>query len=499
METEFDVVVAGGGGSGLAAAIAAADAGASVLLLEKNEILGGTTRLSIGSVSATRTELQMKAGIQDSAEEHFEDIIKFAGPELAPRDNIELRRVLVENVTDTVAWLSGMGVCFFGPMPEPPHRKPRMHNVLPNSNSYIYYLEREARRKGVTIKTSAPVADLVIREGIARGVRTFVEGQEISINARRGVILATGDFTNSAELKKRFVPNLAGVDAINPSSTGDGHLMAERVGGEIVNGDLMYGQLRFVAPPATNVFLKIPPNKVLTQTMKFAIEHAPAWILRPFILSFVTTFLAPELAIFDRGAILVNKLGERFCDETDRPHLQVAKQPHRIAFMVLDEPLAGKMSSWPNYISTAPSVAYAYLQDYKRNRKDLYHEAGDLSALSGRLAMPAGKLQKTVDEYNRNVGTYARGKRPILKNGRFVALGPVRGWSVLGDGGLKVSENHEVLRRDGSKIEGLFAVGSIGQGGLLLEGHGHHLGWAFTSGRRAGRNAAIGKLAAKTG
>jgi flavin-dependent dehydrogenase len=32
--------------------------------------------------------------------------------------------------------------------------------------------------------------------------------------------------------------------------------------------------------------------------------------------------------------------------------------------------------------------------------------------------------------------------------------------------------------------------GSTGQGGLLLKGHGHHLGWAFASGRRAGRNAA---------
>jgi fumarate reductase flavoprotein subunit len=487
---KFDVVVVGGGGSGLAAAIAASDAGASVLVLEKNEILGGTTRLSVGSISATRTQLQMKAGIQDSAEEHFEDIIKFAGPALALRDNVRLRRVLVENVTETVAWLVDMGVCFFGPMPEPPHRKPRMHNVLPNSRSYIYHLEREARRKGVTIRTSAPVVDMVIREGGACGVRAYMEGHEVSINARRGVILATGDFTNSSELKKRFVPNLTSVDAINPSSTGDGHLMAERSGGEIVNGDLMYGQLRFVAPPATSVFLKIPPNKALTLIMKLAIERAPAWILRPFLLSFVTTFLAPELAIFDKGAVLVNKIGERFCDETDRPHLRVAKQPDKIAFMVFDELLADRMSSWPNYISTAPGVAYAYLQDYRRNRKDLYHEADNLSALSERLAMPAGKLQETVDEYNRNVGKYQRGKRPILKHGRFVALGPVRGWSVLGDGGLRVSENHEVLRHDGSRIVGLFAVGSAGQGGLLLEGHGHHLGWAFTSGRRAGRFAA---------
>ena len=31
----------------------------------------------------------------------------------------------------------------------------------------------------------------------------------------------------------------------------------------------------------------------------------------------------------------------------------------------------------------------------------------------------------------------------------------------------------------------------VGQGGLLLKGHGHHLAWAFVSGRRAGRHAAF--------
>ena len=36
---------------------------------------------------------------------------------------------------------------------------------------------------------------------------------------------------------------------------------------------------------------------------------------------------------------------------------------------------------------------------------------------------------------------------------------------------------------------GLYAAGSTGQGGLLLKGHGHHLAWAFVSGRRAGRRA----------
>ena len=47
------------------------------------------------------------------------------------------------------------------------------------------------------------------------------------------------------------------------------------------------------------------------------------------------------------------------------------------------------------------------------------------------------------------------------------------------------------VREDGAPIQGLYAAGAVGQGGLLLEGHGHHLAWAFISGRIAGRNAAF--------
>ena len=61
---------------------------------------------------------------------------------------------------------------------------------------------------------------------------------------------------------------------------------------------------------------------------------------------------------------------------------------------------------------------------------------------------------------------------------------------VFTDGGLKVSTSREVLDGDGRPIPGLYAAGSNGQGGVLLEGHGHHLAWAFISGRIAGANAA---------
>ena len=90
----------------------------------------------------------------------------------------------------------------------------------------------------------------------------------------------------------------------------------------------------------------------------------------------------------------------------------------------------------------------------------------------------------------RRDGDGNRAPKP-LSNGLFYLLGPAKLFIPFTDGGLAVDTSHRVLDAGGTPIPGLYAAGSAGQGGLLLEGHGHHLGWAFTSGRLAGRNAAL--------
>src|SRR6185295_13629205 len=190
MTETFDVVVVGGGGAGLAAAIEARAAGRSVVLLEKNPRLGGSTAWSVGSITATGTPHQIRQGLQDRPQDHFDDMPLFAG-EFAGRDNDELRRILCDEVPDAFRWLLALGVRFYGPMPEPPHRQPRMHNVLPNSLSYIYHLERRARRIGVNIRAAVRVTALVTKAGRVVGA---VCNEHALFHARRGVVLAAGDF-----------------------------------------------------------------------------------------------------------------------------------------------------------------------------------------------------------------------------------------------------------------------------------------------------------------
>jgi len=475
-EEIFDVAVVGGGGAGLAAAIEARAAGASVVLLEKNDKLGGSTSWSIGSITATGTPHQLRHGIVDNAADHWADMPGFAG-ELASRDNDELRRILCDEVPAAFQWLLDSGIRFMGPMPEPPHRQPRMHNVLPNSHSYIYHLERRARRAGVDVRTGERVSGFEIHSGKVVGVKTG--NHQYKANA---IVLASGDFTNSPELKARFMgPQEAKVEGVNLTATGDGQRMAEDLGARILNGDLALGpELRFIAPAKETLVRRLPPWRALAAYMEWAIEHLPAAILRPFVMQFVTTALAPSPTLFEAGALLVNQRGERFGDELDRPAWRVPDQPGMVAYIVLDQALAAQFSDWPHFISTAPGIAYAYLPDYRRNRPDVYTQAATLKVLAERLGMPAATLEASV----------AAVSRRKLGDGPYIALGPVRSVFVHAEGGLAVDTQHRVLGADDRPISGLYAAGSTGQGGLLLKGHGHHLAWAFVSGRRAGRFAA---------
>lgn len=486
---DVDVAVVGGGGTGLAAAVEAARLGRSVLLLEKNPVLGGTTARSVGSITASCTPYQIRLGIKDSPKEHAEDMALCAGP-LAARDNVELRRLLADHAPATIERLEEMGVVFFGPMPEPPHRVPRMHNILPSSRSLIYHLERRARRTGVDIRTGFRARTLV-REG-ARVVGIEAEtpsGAIVTVRARNGVVLACGDYSSAREMKARFVPEaIAEVEGVNPTSTGDGQRLVLEAGGEIVNGDIMWGpEIRFVAPPRKTLVELIPPIKPVAQLVRFAMAYAPSTLLRPFLMMFVTTHLAPSLKLLEEGAILVNRKGERFVDERTKPELAIPQQPDGIAFFVFDDEVGGKFTAWPYFVSTAPGVAYAYLPDYRRNRKDVYASAGSIEELAQRIAVPPAALAATVTKYN---SALPPGRSPVARP-PFHALGPAKSWIVFTDGGARINTKFEVLDRNGAVIPGLYAAGSNGQGGVVLQGHGHHLGWALTSGRLAGRSAAL--------
>lgn len=500
----WDIVVVGGGGAGLAAAVTAVSPDCRVLLLEKCPVLGGSTAMAIGSITGSGTRLQSHAGVQDSKEDFFNDLdaaVNNLG--LKDRDNIELRKVLVRDAGSAIDWITDLGASFVGPFTEQGiHRIPRMHNIVPNSKSYIAVMRQVAVKKGVEIRTSSRVLELITSNGIVTGVRASTLNRVSTIRVKRAVILATGDYTSSRKLKAEYLSEeLAQVDGVNPDNTGDGHLMAMKIGAGVRNMDLPKGMgIRFVSPNKPLWVESLPTFPSLSRLMGAVARHVPKSFFRFIAKRFLTVHTAPSIDIFRKGAILVNKEGKRFTNEWEKSVLttgviDIAKQPEKIAYIFLDASLARTFSNPPNYISTAPGIAYAYFDDYRVLRRDLVHTGHTVPKLAERVGIDPVTLAETINKYN----VYATsqkdddfGRKELgqgFHEGPFYMLGPLQGYFYSTEGSLTVDSECRVLTKEGEIIPKLYAAGSVGQGGMMLAGHGVHIGWALVSGRIAGRNA----------
>jgi hypothetical protein len=471
-----DLIVVGGGGSGLMAAVTAAEAGKSVIVLEKAPQLGGTTALSVGSISGSSTSYQAARGISDSAAAHVQDP--------------PLRALLAEHVGETIEVLRRLGVNFLGPFPQPPSSADRMHQVVPTSRAYIQSLERACRRSAVEIVLDCEVTKLCSNNGKVTSIVARTKNEpHLEIATRGGVILATGDMAANESLLRQHLKSWPEhIEPWNPLATGDGHIMACELGARIVSrpdmGPEHVMKMRFVPPPEKPKLQRLPLNRFATSLMKWGMEYLPARLTRPFVMSFITAALRPDPEVFKAGAILVNRQGTRVGGDIGIPEISLAKEEVRECWLVMDKRLANKFSKWPDFLSTAPGVAYAYLPDFKRSRPDLYTSASTVSELAQKLDIPEDVFTRTIEDINSS-----RSIETKLLDGPYCALGPLRLWGLAAPIGLAVDTNLRVLDGSDNPIPGLFAVGNVGQGRFTISGHGHGLGWAFTSGRLAAINA----------
>ena len=475
----YDIIVVGGGGSGLAAAVSAAEHDAKVLLLEKRPELGGTTGIAVGSFTANGTSLQRRKGISDNPEDHEQDAGEFATAEIESRNNKELRRFFLSHAANSLHWLMQMGIRFHGPSPEPPNRVDRMHNVIPGAKAYIATLHARLQRLGGEVRVNAPVIRLNNSAvGDVTGVVASIDGEEITFMADRGTVLAAGDYANSPETIAHFKgERFRKIEGINPHSSGDGHRLASDVGAHLVNMDVTYGpELRFVPPKAKTFQQLLPATGPLARLMGVAIPFIPRTLVNSLTRRLLVTWQHPEDALFEDGAILVNREGKRFCDESAWPEreIAVADQTQKECFILLDERLINRYSAWPHFISTAPKIAYAYVADYLKLRPDIAVESSNLDALAEANGLPTDNLRATASAAGMN-------------GNRWVLLGPARAWFTTTEGGAAINQQFQVLDQKGEPIRGLYAVGQNGLGGQILWGHGLHIAWAITSGRLCGK------------
>ena len=264
--------------------------------------------MAVGSIMASGTSLQKKLGIEDSAADHAADLADVSA-RFKIFDNAELRQMMAENIAESVSFLESIGVVFADPLPQPPHRKPRLHQAIPGAKSYVHHLLAACLEAGVTIRTNSKVTRLLVEEGRVVGVEVSDKKEVYTLHSNRGVILASGDVAgNVALLAAHCAGDFSGIDLLNPQCTGDGHSMAEDIGGKIVSrpdfNASEVAQMRFVPPPSSNWVQRIPPYAWVGRAIKLALKTLPDAWLRPTVLKFLTTALGPDRGLYKGGALL---------------------------------------------------------------------------------------------------------------------------------------------------------------------------------------------------
>ena len=445
-----DVVVVGGGPGGCAAALEAARAGASVVLLEALDGVGGNAARSTGYMAFADFEAQRAAGISDSPEDYLRDMV--AEAELQQErygvlfDTALAGRYATESA-DAYRFLIELGFRFGRFVPRPrQHTIDRMMDVV-DVTSFGTLFAAALADAGVEVRCGVRARRLHTDSGRVTGVLWEPSGgagpdpSPGLLEAERGVILAAGGYQANHALRSRYQPgHLAGTPYLGvDTDRGDGHLMGQAVGGDLINMTM------------------IPP------------------------LVMVASALVEDSIAVDSG-------GRRFHDEAGPYDERVAALDGangRRAFYIFDDRVhrlrRDLIEQMPGPATGAPSI----------------------SELAGLIGCPSDALAASLEEWNGTV-TSGTGRDPAFGRVVFgksrlpIAQPPF--WAspmVVGvnfpAGGFRVSLDCEVFDTFGDVIAGLFAVGdcvggiapAIGLGGVKISS-------AVTLGRIAGRVAGAG-------
>ncbi|MFF0500577.1 FAD-dependent oxidoreductase [Nocardia aobensis] len=467
---EADVVIAGYGIAGVAAAIEAARAGADVLVLERTGGWGGAASLSGGFIYlGGGTPLQKALGFDDTPENMEKFMLAALGPGVDEAKIHDYCQGSVEHFN----WLVAQGVPFkeeFWGEPgwEPPHDEglmysggenaapfkdiatpaprghlPQMQNKRIGEQGGGYMLMKPltdtAESLGVRAEYDIRIQRLVVADdNRVVGVVAKRYGKEITVRARRGVVLATGSFAYEQRMIEGYAPRLIGRPAAAiEEHDGIGIRVAQALGAELAHMD------------ATEVAF----------------------------------FGDPQMMV--RG-ILVNGRGQRYIAEDTYPgrigQATLIQQDNQ-AYLIIDE------AALEEALKTESSTPFF--------RQPPTWAAETVEELESDMGLPAGSLQATVEVYNRHAES---GSDPLLgKKPEWVKpIGtPVAGFDMRNFtagftlGGLRTDLDSRVIHVTGEPIPGLYAAGRC-TSGVCAGGYasGTSLGDGSFYGRRAGRAAA---------
>jgi 3-oxosteroid 1-dehydrogenase len=532
------VIVLGTGGSGLAAAIAAHDAGASVSVYEKYDKVGGTTAWSGGMLWIPNNHHEDALGLDDDRDQALTYLMGLShgmidrgmaeafldgGPIMVKylEDHTPVQFRPIPDFPDYHAEHPGgrtgggrsldCPLYAFGelgawadrvtaspyyknphvtmydttlgqaiPQPIDPREMARReaNNERGCGQALVGRLLRACLDRGVEPVTRCRATELIVEDGAVVGVK--LETPDGLKEARAdAVILATGGFEYSEDLKRAFLRGPMTHPVSIPTNTGDGLKMAMRIGAKLGNMREAWWM----------PVMEVPTEEVWTGVSLMAGQRS---LPRSIMINREARRFVNESANYNAFGAAFHEQDVSAFDYRNLPCWMIFDKGYidRYGFGMLGGPPGEPPPQWVTSAET-------------------------LEGLATRLGVPADGLVKTVTRWNAQVAAnrdddFHRGEAahdiwwgdPEFRGDARASLGPldqgpfyaveIKSGALGTKGGPQTDQNANVLDVDGRPIRGLYAAGNVMASamGMTYGGPGGTIGPGMVFGFLAGRHAA---------
>ncbi len=447
-DKEVNLLVIGAGGSGLSAAVEAATNGTeNILVVEKLSSIGGVTALSQGVIAGYDTQIAKKLGVKVTKEELYDVLMGNATYRLDPK----LASITVEKSGESIDWLiDTVGVPFdeeirvgYGPLQ-------MMHVMTGGGNAIVEPFKKALEDNNVELMLETPATKLLKDDnGNITGAIVENEGKEIKIKAK-AVVLATGGYAGNKDLPGLLNPSYQGMLPVGfAGNTGDGLIMSSDAGAAIGHTDHLMAVLK--------------DYEILSEKNGNSTTAS------------VSAYVKADSLIF------VGADAKRFMDEKAAGFMS----------QELNQPIWDQMKKDDMPYVWAITDAKGLEQTKSKRGLDLeYISADTVEDLATKMNLDPSTLKATVDTWNTSAtnGVDAdfrrtEGLTQLEAPYYAVAIAPAH---IITYGGVIRNENAEVLKADGTVLNGLFACGEVSANSAYM---GFTISNAITWGRIAGASA----------